>query len=570
MAAYQNHADGALTGQPAWRTSLMILLILGGIVPGHAAQPPSGSGSVVQTRRLSVAHPVSSEDPDSVLTPVEESPEPRTQAFIAVRSLRALRRDPVVPIDLAAALSLAGTQNPELLLAQTRVSVAIAQHQLAAAQFLPTINLGTNYDGHVGVLQQPSGNILNVQRSALFFGAGANASGSGTVNIPGVVWNVNVTDAIYAALMARQSVVEQEFRSLGVRNEMLRQVVQAYLDLLETNAARSIRITVRQSSAEVARITQAFATTGEGRQADAERAATELFDRNALLIDTESQANQASAALAELIGLDQGVRYHPTDNFAVPHTIVPNELTIPEALAVALLQRPELQERRNSVVRNLLALDSAKLLPFSPNVFLGYSTGVFGGGSNLVSQPAGSGTFARGDPAFGNFGSRQDLDVMAYWSLQNLGMGNHALIDAAASHVRSAEWEEIAVLEQIRQEVALALRRSQIRLRRITIGEAAVAAAARAFQEDLDRIKGAEGLPIEVLDSLSLVEASKLAYLKAIMDYNRAQFDLYVALGQPPADMLARPASGTLPVAAPASETDDVEEFQSIEDLKAR
>jgi outer membrane protein TolC len=475
-------------------------------------------------------------------------------------SLRQLRGASVVPIDLATALALAGVQNPELLIAQTRISESIAQHQFAAAQFLPTINLGTNYDGHVGALQQSSGNILNLQRSALFIGAGANAIAAGTVNIPGVVWNLNVSDAIYNTLIAKQLVVQREFESQGVRNEMLRQVVHAYLNLLEANGKRSVQMTVRESSAEVARITRAYATTGEGREADAERAVTELFERDAELITTEALANQASAALAELIGLDQSVRYHPTDNFVVPHAIVPSEMTLPEALAVALLQRPDLKQQQTSVVRGLMALDSARLLPFSPNVFIGYSTGIFGGGSNLVAQPNGTTTFARGEPAFGSFANRQDLDVMAYWSLLNLGIGNHALIDAAAARLRTAQWEEIAVLEQVRKEVAVAYRRSQIRLRRIRLGAEAMTDADVAYHEDLIRTKNNVGLPIEVLDSLSLVERSRMQYLRAVMDFNRAQVDLYVALGQPPADMLARPVEGKIPVAPPIVEGDESED----------
>ena len=48
-------------------------------------------------------------------------------------------------------------------------------------------------------------------------------------------------------------------------------------------------------------------------------------------------------------------------------------------------------------------------------------------------------------------------------------------------------------------------------------------------------------MPIEVLDSLRLVGRSRYGYLDAIIDYNRAQLEMYVALGQPPADTLARP-----------------------------
>jgi hypothetical protein len=61
-------------------------------------------------------------------------------------------------------------------------------------------------------------------------------------------------------------------------------------------------------------------------------------------------------------------------------------------------------------------------------------------------------------------------------------------------------------------------------------------------------------LPIEVLDSLRLLARARLEYLRVILGYNRAQFELYVALGQPPADVLARPADAGAPPAADIQE----------------
>ena len=73
-------------------------------------------------------------------------------------------------------------------------------------------------------------------------------------------------------------------------------------------------------------------------------------------------------------------------------------------------------------------------------------------------------------------------------------------------------------------------------------------------KQDFLRTRNREGLPIEVLDSLRLLTRSRFAYLDAIIDYNRAQFELYVALGQPPADCLARPIPAHLvPPPAPAA-----------------
>src|SRR5262245_7162048 len=77
-------------------------------------------------------------------------------------------------IDLVTALRLAGVENLELVIARQRVEEAVAIQQLAAAQILPTINIGTNYDAHTGNVQQSSGRILNLQHSAVYAGAGGN------------------------------------------------------------------------------------------------------------------------------------------------------------------------------------------------------------------------------------------------------------------------------------------------------------------------------------------------------------------------------------------------------------
>src|SRR5262245_44117104 len=75
-----------------------------------------------------------------------------------------LLQSEAAPIDLDTCLRLARARNPELMLARERVVEAAALRQLAAAQILPNLNGGTNYDNHHGNLQQSSGNILSVRR----------------------------------------------------------------------------------------------------------------------------------------------------------------------------------------------------------------------------------------------------------------------------------------------------------------------------------------------------------------------------------------------------------------------
>jgi outer membrane protein TolC len=244
--------------------------------------------------------------------------------------------------------------------------------------------------------------------------------------------------------------------------------------------------------------------------------------------------------LSQVLSLNPSDRLHPIDGWVVPAPIVPDPIPLAELVTIAITQRPELQERQEAIRAALLELRNAKVLPFSPNVILGYSTGGFGGGSNLVANATPP------QARFSNLKDRQDFDVVAFWTARNLGVGNVALVRLAQSNVRQNELQNTEVFDRIRAEVVLAYARTHARFAQIENGERAVQASQKAFEQDLLRTSNREGLPIEVLDSMRLLGRSRYSYLDSIVDYNRAHFELYVALGQPPADVLARPVPSKL------------------------
>ncbi|MDB5313875.1 MAG: Outer rane efflux protein [Gemmataceae bacterium] len=453
------------------------------------------------------------------------------------------------PMDLGTALRLAGVENPELLLARERIAEVTALRQLAVAQLLPNINLGTNYDLHRGPLQQSTGNILNVHRDALYFGLGANATAAGTVNIPGLSYTLNVGEGWYGFLATRQRARTAHAAADATRNDVLLRVCLAYLDLLRADGRRAIAARNRDQAAEVARLTAEFSNAGQGRKADADRAAVELRRRDGELVQAEADTLAASARLCQLVNLDPSTRLRPIDGWVVPTPLVPDPIPLPELLAIALLQRPELAARRSEVQTGLYELSLAKVLPFSPNVILGFSAGGFGGGSDLIAQPGGfiNGAGQRVEASrFGNFGGRSDFDLVLFWTFRNMGVGNLALIRAADSRVRQMKFRELETLNTVRAEVAEAHARVAARYLQIDLVEQAVRAGQEAYTEDLTRIKGGQGLPLELVDSLRLICRARYEYLDAIVDYNRAQFQLWVALGRPPANCLARPVPADL------------------------
>lgn len=450
------------------------------------------------------------------------------------------------PIDLTTSLSLAGAENPQILVAMQRTVAAAARQQLAAAQALPNINLGTNFDFHHGVLQQASGNILKVNRDAMYIGAGAQAVAAGSVSIPGVQYNLNVGESLFRYYEMRQRRDAAAHQTNAVRNQVLLKVVIAYLDLVGAQARRSVAIQAHQESDVVARITAAYAATGQGLPADAERAATELQLRESELVAAEADVSVASARLAEVLSLNHSERLYATDNYLVPHPAVPELIPRNELIAIALIQRPELLQHQALVHAALMDLHGAKLLPFSPQVMFGYSNGMFGGGSDLIAGPTSVSGAAPDQARFSTLYGRSDLDVVAFWSLRNLGIGNKAIINLAQAHFQEADLELLNTLNQIRQEVVDAQVRTHTGFAQIQLRERSLRAGIEAHRQDLIRTRSNEGHPIETLDSLRLLRQARRDYIETIVRYNRAHAELYTALGNPPADMLVRPVDNSL------------------------
>lgn len=75
---------------------------------------------------------------------------------------------------------------------------------------------------------------------------------------------------------------------------------------------------------------------------------------------------------------------------------------------------------------------------------------------------------------------------------------------------------------------------AQVQLRRQQIETArdAVRTARRSYDKNLDRIENGQGLPIEALQAMQALAQAQRDYLRAVTDFNIAQFTLERALGR--------------------------------------
>jgi outer membrane protein TolC len=471
-----------------------------------AADEQDGPGTGVRLARL--------------LPPAEPVPPPPRPGPAALPAVLPPTREQ--PIDLAEALRRAGVANPTIALAWEAVRAGRAEQLRADALLLPTLHAGASFNLHRGELQSSRGILFDVSRQSLYAGAGAGAVGAGTVTTPGVWLTGQLAEAWYEPKAARERVAGREFDALAARNNVLLEVTGRYLALAGAGARLRALRKSEAELAEVARVTAAFVRAQQGRQGDADRARAELLLLQAQEARAQEAVAVAAAELARLLDLDPSVRPRPADE-AIPllELVNPHE-DLAKLVQTAVDNRPEVGARTADVALGATLLREEQVRPFAPFVAVGLSAGDFGGGSDLA------------DSRFGHVSPRVDFDVLAVWSLDNLGLGNLAVQRRRRAEVAEAEALRARVIDQIRREVAQAQALALAHRRQLDIAARRVRLAQEAYQLDFLRTRNLKGYPIELLDSLHLLTAARLDLVAALVEYDQAQFQLFVALGQPP------------------------------------
>jgi outer membrane protein TolC len=422
------------------------------------------------------------------------------------------------PIDLPTALRLADATNWQIAIAREQVCAALAQVDAANALWLPNVRGGVNYNRHDGAIQDVRGIQFNTTRQALYAGLGAGIYGAGTPMFPGLYANFHLADAIFRPLAARQFAGSRSRAATAATNDTLLQVSLGYLELLRAGEERVIAEAVRHDAQRLADITAAYAETGEGLPADANRAQTELTIRiNDVSRAVEGQ-RVSSARLAQVLRLDPTVQLEPAEPAVVPIELVPLDLPVRELVAGGLTMRPELAEYQLLVGQAVAQLKRERFAPLIPSFLLGASYGGMGAGINT--------DMAR-------VRDRLDLDAVAYWELRNFGFGDAAARRGALSAVRSRQFQQMAMMDQVAREVTEAYVQVQARKGQMAVAQQGVSVALASYQQNMARIEDAKGLPIEVLQSIQALAQAKREYLRTVIDYDAAQFTLYRALGWP-------------------------------------
>lgn len=416
-----------------------------------------------------------------------------------------------MPIDLPTALRLANSNSPAIGFARARLAEALAIQDRADLLILPNLTAGATYYRLDGQTQNQRGEVFTVSRANLFAGGAAQL-------------RLDMADAYFQPLITRRltSAAEANSRAAVISAEF--DAASAYLDLLQVHGALAINADTLARAQQMLKYSEDAEAAGMSKtKGDINRARTEVHVRRQERIDLTGRAGAASARLARILLLEPSVDLQPADPAIVPVTLVPPECSLEQLITTAINSRPDLESERAVQQAAAERERQARLSPLIPKAALEYTGGTFGGGRNSDLD---------------QFNSRGVAGAQLFWELNNLGFGDAARVRERRAVVSQIGYRIADLQARAGAEVSESAKIAAARFDALDDAQKAVTEALelyRKLQETSQHMIGQRAYDsVEPLLAIQALNTARLLYLNSVIEFNRAQFRLYAAMGQPP------------------------------------
>jgi outer membrane protein TolC len=432
--------------------------------------------------------------------------------------------DHPLPINLATALFLSNARPLVIAFAENSVEQASAQLQRANVLWLPNLNTGIQYYHHEGSDQSSNGDMIVDTKS--YFAAGAGAT-----------FSFGLSDAIFQPLVARQVLSARQWDVQAARNDALADVAGAYFDVQEARGRLAGNLDSIAKADDLAKQIRGLSTGLAGGivpQIEIDRVLSLLYDLKQEAAASRAAWQTSSARLNRVLRLNPASVVVPLEPPQLQVTLIPPARPVDDLVPMGLLNRPELASQKALVRATLERLRQERLRPLLPSLVLegagpgnAFTGAAFQGGPNGV-------------PVEG--GGRLDVSVGVVWSLDNLGAGNRAVIRERAAQQQQAVLELFNTEDRVAEEVVRAHALMQAAAVQVGHAEAGIRESNITLEGTrigLRQTRGAGGLlelinrPQEAVAALQQLNRAYDEYFSAVNNYNRAQFQLYRAIGYP-------------------------------------
>ncbi|MDO8137619.1 MAG: TolC family protein, partial [Candidatus Brocadiales bacterium] len=285
---------------------------------------------------------------------------------------------------------------------------------------------------------------------------------------------------------------------------------QQYFNLQEAQSQINIAEKTVTQSRELLRITEMLEKQGAGLKVDVFRAEARLQSDIQGLLLAKNEFRKDSLELALTLKIEPTIVLTPKDTEVRQITIVDPALTPDQLVDMAIAEHPEVQEAYLRVESADAAKKAAWWEAFGPGVDVGGRVGGIG-------------------PTFGDITSRSILDGFVGWTLSGSAIGR---VKSAKAQLQEHRIREKIVQESIKSDVVKAYEEVLVAREQISATEKGLIAAEKTLDISQNRLKHGEGIVLEILQAQEALTKAQTDYVKAIVKYNNAQFQLLNALGE--------------------------------------
>lgn len=411
------------------------------------------------------------------------------------------------PLTLEQAVAIAIEWNPTTQLARQEAKAAQDRVRQAKAAWYPRLDLGVNY---TWVSDLPSFAGISLGRkenitSSLTTSQAVYTGGA----IPGQIRYAN------ADLVGTLAGVSQADQQIAYR------VKQAYYGVLTAIQGVQVAKDTLKAAQEHERVARAHFQAGTAPKFDVLQAEVQVADSQQVLIRAENAVKLTMSALSNALGVETPELVNLATPLVEP-TPKPAEVSplpqLDELLERAMEYRPEMAQSQTEKGKRGAGIKLAK--------------------SQLLPAISLTGTYQRYQHT--SLTQLHGWTVMAVASFNLFdGGSNRAQVSEARTRLQQAETSETLLKQLIDFEVRQAYLNVIASQEQIAATAKAVEAATEAHRIAGVRYQVGVGTGVEMLDAQAALTHAKTTYNQAVYDYNLAQAQLELAVGEPLSDLLA-------------------------------
>lgn len=434
-----------------------------------------------------------------------------TVLMVFIFNIGQTKAQETLPINLQTVLEMGGANNLTIKEFQAKQELAEANLSKSKEWWLPNVYAGIRTFQLWGAAMNADGRFfLDVNANNLWSGLGLNA-------------NWNFADGIYKTKASKLNVQASYYETQAERNQALLAIIKAYYDL---QTAQMKLVAYKNLVAQADTITQQIAIQVEAGlryQSEFLLSKSNQSHLKIEMLNAQSEYNQKSAELVRLLNLESKVKLVSIDNVLIPLDFQEELLTINDSI---YQNRPEIKSIDFTIQSLRMERKTTTTGLLIPQLSIGTYGSYFGGLTGQVTP-----MFPNLYPETNQLYPTGMLNASLTWNIPLGRLVYGGDLKQYNSRIKIQEVRAEQFKAQINEEIANAQQQLSIGKEQIEIAKEALELTSEALNQSIERQKLGTVKPFEVFQAQQFFLQAQIDYLKAISEYNKAQFALKVAKG---------------------------------------